>query len=147
MTSILSSSLFDYTKVHNDSVPNTYYSSDPMASNGHTFSCQTTDLPVVAAQGQLLQPDLLETQGVYQGTQELAPWGQVDKWGVWFGSTTFVTFYWAQVWTSPEDLAQVFVRYDEVSADQKTSVVTDIFDYRPVAKFASNVFTPCQAGK
>ncbi|CAO1636002.1 unnamed protein product [Parajaminaea phylloscopi] len=142
-----SSSLFDYSKAKNGTVPNAYFYLDSAARAGAGGSCVTSDLPVVAAQGQLLKPSLLRSQGTYQGTEILPAWGSVDKWGVWFGDSILVTFFWAQVSTGNGASEPVLVRYDEYSAGEQTTVVTDIFDYRTKVQFSSTLFKPCAAGE
>ncbi len=142
LTGAYSSSLFDYADqgaASKGNVKNYYFSSDYTKAVG-TGSCNVDELPIGAAQGQLLPPNFLSTQGVYAGIDHLTQYGQVDKWVAFFGQGLALAFYFA---TGP-DGKQHWVRYDQYSQGEKTTVITELFNLRENAQFKTGLFTPCK---
>lgn len=142
LTGAYSSSLFDYADQASQSkgnVKNYYFASDYTSAVG-TGTCNVTELPIGAAQGQLLPPTFLSQQGIYAGIDHLPQYGQADKWVAFFGQGLALSFYFV---TGP-DGKQRWVRYDQYSQGEKTTVITDIFNLRENAQLRVGLFNPCK---
>lgn len=142
LTGAYTSSLFDYADTSAASkanVKNYYFASDYTKPVG-TGTCNANELPIGAAQGQLLPPDFLRQNGIYAGTELLPQYGQADKWVAFFGPGLALSFYFV----TAIDGHQRWVRYDQYSQGEQTTVVTEIFNLRENAQFKAGLFNPCK---